>query len=238
MGGTVARSFALLRAGEFLENKEKLLKRRDFSWRNGKKGARLTLHNTKSMLWREDVFAYVFDNDSAISPTAGMEAYLDNFPEALEQKEDDPLFVFSSGKRLDRKRFVEWIQWLLSALGLDGKKFNGISARKGGAQSLRMAGAPADVIRKMGRWAESSFVFETYQMVAPSELASYAQSIAALTQKDVEAKGLGRLLNGEFDSTGIFVEEEVEAFVSEIETKKEEWLVTEGEDLKLSLKKI
>ena len=91
-------------------------------------------------------------------------------------------------------------------IGLDKKDFDGISARKGGAASLRLADAPNDIIRKMGRWADSSFVFETYQALSSRDLSDFASRISKLSAEDLVAQGKGPLLWGEFDTNGIFID--------------------------------
>jgi hypothetical protein len=94
-------------------------------------------------------------------------------------------------------------------LGLPGKDFNGISTRKGGADSLRLA----DVIRLMGRWADSSFVFETYQAISSVELANFAERMSKLSVEDLTKQGKGSLIWGAFDSSGMFDERPVRDFI-------------------------
>jgi hypothetical protein len=237
--------FCLLRAGEFLEQSNgKLLSHGDFKWmEGGQSQARLTLHNTKSMVWREDVFAYLFANDSIICPARAMADLLENYPAHLSKGETDPLFTLSSGKRMKRKDWVPWVQARISDIGLKGEKFNGISARKGGADSLRLVEAPNDVVRKMGRWSESSFMHETYQAVSSRELASFSKRISELSREQLIAQGKGALLDGEFDSTGIFVEAQAVPFIQNLQTSQ--WAIAQpvgekkpSKSLKLVLKRI
>jgi hypothetical protein len=213
----VVAVFCLLRAGEFLEHKNsKLLSHGDFKWMNGGQAqARLSLGNTKSMVWDEEVFAYLFANGSKVCPARAMANLLENYPQHLPKEENDPLFTLSSGKRMKRKDWVPWVQARITELGLPGKKFNGISPRKGGADSLRLADAPNDVMRKMGRWADSSFMFETYQAVSSREMANFASRMSELSRDKLIAQGKGALLDGEFDSTGIFVETDALPFIRE-----------------------
>jgi hypothetical protein len=109
----------------------------------------------------------------------------------LPREDSDPLFTLSSGKVMTRSAWVPWVQSLISQVGLKGKDYNGISPRKGGAESLRMVEAPNDLLRKMGRWADSSFVFETYQAISSKEMSLYASRIASLTRESLIAKGKG-----------------------------------------------
>ena len=235
--------FALLRAGEFLsKTKKKLLTHGDFAWLNKKRSkARLTLHNTKSVVWREDVLAYLFSNESKACPTTVMQELLDNYPVHLKKGKSDPLFTLSSGKVLTREVWVPWARDMVSSIGLKGEEFDGISPRKGGAESLRLVDAPNDVVRKMGRWADSSFVFERYQAISAKEMGTYASRMANLSRESLIAQGKGKFLDGEFDSTGIFVEEEVHSFVKSHRTK---WKLVpapseeKSNNLKFSLKKV
>jgi hypothetical protein len=120
-----------------------------------------------------------------------------------------------SGKRLTRAIFIAWVQRLMQLLGFSGKDFNGISPRKGGAVSLRLAGAPNDVIRLMGRWAESSFVFERYQAISSRELSGYASRISSLSADELVADGKSAILWGAFDTNGIVHEDQVQAFIND-----------------------
>lgn len=138
---------------------------------------------------------------------------LDQWPDGLDKADTGPLFRLSSGKALDRKSFVPWLQNILGKLNLKGEDFNGISTRKGGATSLRLAGAPNDVIRLMGRWADSSFVFETYQAISSREIASCAERMSELSVETLTKQGKGSLIWGAFDTSGIFEEEPVQEFI-------------------------
>jgi hypothetical protein len=137
--------FALLRAGEFLEKDDgKLLTHGDLAWENQGRTARLTLHNTKTMVWDDDLYVYVFQNSSGACPTTALHQYLDPYLADLPRGPTDPLFTLSSGKRLTRGIFVPWVQDRMGDIGLEEKDYDGISARKGGAASLRPADAPND----------------------------------------------------------------------------------------------
>jgi hypothetical protein len=209
----VVAVYGLLRAGEFMFKKGKLLKVEDFEWQHEGAKARLTLHNTKTMVWNDEQHVFLFRNKSQACPTTAMHDLLDQWPANLSRYNEDPLFRLSSGEALQRKDFVPWLQDLLGLLGLPGKDFNGISTRKGGANSLRLAEAPTDVIRLMGRWADSSFVFETYQAISSLELANFAERMSELSVEDLTKQGKGSLIWGAFDSSGIFDEQPVQEFI-------------------------
>ena len=74
--------------------------------------------------------------------------------------------------------------------------FQRCQSEEGRVVSLRLAGAPNDVIRLMGRWAESSFVFERYQVISSRELSAYASRISALSADELVADGKGAILWG------------------------------------------
>jgi hypothetical protein len=142
---------------------------------------------------------------------------------------------------MTRADWVPWIQNLLRKIGLEGDEFNGISARTGGAESLRLVDTPNDVVRKMGRFADSSFVFETYQAISSKELSLYASRIANITRESLIAQGKGELMQGRFDSTGIFMESEVVDFMKGC--SKKQWRMVQPpvekrlKDLKIRFKK-
>jgi hypothetical protein len=209
----VVAVYGLLRAGEFMAGKQKLVTMADLEWQLGGTRARLTLHNTKTMVWNDDQHVLLFRNDSQACPTSALHDMLDQWPDRLSRRDCDPLFRLESGKPLKRKDFVPWLQSILDRLDLRGKEFNGISTRKGGATSLRLAGAPNDVIRMMGRWPDSSFVFETYQAVSSRELANFAERMSNLSVDALESQGKGSLIWGAFDSEGIFDEQPVREFI-------------------------
>ena len=212
----VVAVFALLRASEFLDKDDgKLLTHGDLAWANEGRTARLTLHNTKTMVWDDDLFAYVFQNDSGACPTTALHQYLNHMPAHLPRGASDPLLTLSSGKRLTRSTFIPWVQGRMGDVGLEEKDYDGISARKGGAASLRLADAPNDIIRKMGRWADSSFVFERYQALSARDLSAFASRISKLSADELTAQGKGPLLWGEFDTNGIFIDEEISDFVQQ-----------------------
>jgi hypothetical protein len=164
-------------------------------------------------VWNDEQHVFLFRNKSQACPTTALHNLLDQWPANLSRKDKDPLFRLASGKALKRNTFVPWLQALLSKLELEGEAFNGISTRKGGATSLRLAGAPNDVIRLMGRWADSSFVFETYQAISSLELANFADRMSELSVETLTKEGKGSLIWGAFDSNGIFEEQPVREFI-------------------------
>ena len=131
----------------------------------------------------------MFANGSEACPTTAMKQMLEGYPPHLKKGESDALFTLSSGKTMGREEWIPFAQDLTQQVGLEGEEYDGISPRKGGAQGLRMVGTPNDIIRVMGRWAEHSFVFETYQAVSTREMESYARKMAAATREELIAQG-------------------------------------------------
>jgi hypothetical protein len=208
--------YCLLRSGEFLEfSDNKKLLYSDFAWLNqGRTSAKLSLRNTKTSVWDEELEAYFFWNGSQSCPALAMQTYLDR--SVVEIKDDSPLFILSNGAPLRREQLIPWMRKLLSLLKLPAHEFNGISFRKGGATMLRMLGVSSDIIRLMGRWADASMVHERYEAISNITIRDVTQKMSKWTAEFAVEQGQGAVLFGEFDSTGIF--DEVEASRAWIET--------------------
>eukprot|EP00808_Paulinella_micropora_P010255 g13128.t1 len=68
------------------------------------------------------------------------------------------MFRWADGNPVERARFVIDARALLARAGVDdGTKFNGISLRRGGAKSLKLAGAFDIAIMMAGRWSSDCF---------------------------------------------------------------------------------
>jgi hypothetical protein len=205
--------YCLLRAGEYLEGGAKTLRRSDLEFMDPlRSSARLTLRNTKSEVWNHDRHAYFFRNGSASCPTFFLTHYLDNFPPDLVQGRDDPLFLLEGRIHMTKKSFLSWLRVAIDALeipNLPGCDFFGISTRKGGATSLRLAGASDEIIRIMGRWAETSTVFRTYQSVSTIDCQLIAHRMSRLSEAEIVKAGKGSVLYGFYDANHLFVEQPI-----------------------------
>eukprot|EP00808_Paulinella_micropora_P000305 g15957.t1 len=68
------------------------------------------------------------------------------------------MFRWSNGTAVSRETFVTHARALLVDAGIAfGKDFNGISLRRGGAKSLKLAGASDLTIMRAGRWSSDYF---------------------------------------------------------------------------------
>ncbi len=83
----------------------------------------------------------------------------------------DPLFMLSNGKIATRKDAIDVLNTLTTTMGLDSSKYSGHSFRRGGAQSLKNAGAEDWIIQILGRW--SSDAYKEYYSLKPSQLANF-----------------------------------------------------------------
>eukprot|EP00808_Paulinella_micropora_P020469 g39133.t1 len=76
----------------------------------------------------------------------------------LNRGKAQPMFRWADGNPVERARFVTDARALLARAGVDdGTKFNGISLRRGGAKSLKLAGASDIAIMRAGRWSSDCF---------------------------------------------------------------------------------
>eukprot|EP00808_Paulinella_micropora_P000355 g41189.t1 len=76
----------------------------------------------------------------------------------LNRGKAQPMFRWADGISVERTRFVADARTLLARTGVDdGTRFNGISLRRGGAKSLKLAGASDIAIMRAGRWSSDCF---------------------------------------------------------------------------------
>eukprot|EP00808_Paulinella_micropora_P031585 g53807.t1 len=76
----------------------------------------------------------------------------------LNRGKAQPMFRWADGISVERTRFVADARTLLARAGVDdGTRFNGISLRRGGAKSLKLAGASDIAIMRAGRWSSDCF---------------------------------------------------------------------------------
>ena len=68
-----------------------------------------------------------------------------------------PLFAMTDGSPLTYRALLDNTASLVRALGIDTKKFRGVSFRAGGATSLAEAGADNGIIQAFGRWKSQAF---------------------------------------------------------------------------------
>eukprot|EP00808_Paulinella_micropora_P029574 g2596.t1 len=76
----------------------------------------------------------------------------------LNRGKAQAMFRWADGVTVTRERFVADARKLLARAGVDdGTRFNGISLRRGGAKSLKLAGASDLAIMRAGRWSSDCF---------------------------------------------------------------------------------
>eukprot|EP00808_Paulinella_micropora_P002480 g8833.t1 len=76
----------------------------------------------------------------------------------LNRGKAQAMFRWANGESVSRDRFVTDARLLLMHAGVnDVARFNGISLRRGGAKSLKMAGASDLAIMRAGRWSSDCF---------------------------------------------------------------------------------
>jgi hypothetical protein len=180
--------WGLLRAGEFLKKTTKkvvsFLRLGDLTMFNNK--AILLLRSTKTMLWNDVIPVHIFKIKGGCfsCPFTALSRFLGSLPVTFKHTKECPLFILVNGKPLDRETIVKWIRSKIIQLerilgfSLSSEKFNGISFRKGGAQSARKAGTGDGIIRVLGRWSDSSVIFRTYISVSEGERELAANRIA------------------------------------------------------------
>eukprot|EP00808_Paulinella_micropora_P021178 g70802.t1 len=82
----------------------------------------------------------------------------DPFRVGLKRGSAQAMFRWSNGTAVSRETFVTHARALLVDAGIAfGKDFNGISLRRGGAKSLKLAGASDLTIMRAGRWSSDCF---------------------------------------------------------------------------------
>lgn len=171
-------TYGLLRVGEFTvasarASHANVLREEHFSW-DGRRQARLHLEASKTDPFRLGVDIVLAANGSATCPLAAMEAM-------QTDRDDDataPLFAMPDGRPLTRSAIIGRFRAALVRAGFDASRYNGHSFRKGGAQSLALAGVPDHVIKIVGRWA--SDCYRLYVGVTARQFSDYAAAVGRL----------------------------------------------------------
>ena len=87
-----------------------------------------------------------------------------------------PLFLFTSGRSLSRKRFVELVREALARTDVDQRKYCGHSFRIGAATTAAARGIEDSVIKMLGRW--ESVAYLQYVRLPREQLTGYAGVLA------------------------------------------------------------
>ena len=102
-------------------------------------------HSSYGGYFRRGVDIYIGRTQSDICPVAAILSYL-----TCRGSRAGPLFVFSDGRLLTRKRFVTLVREALAAGGIDQDKYCGHSFRIGTATTAAARGIEDSVIKTLG----------------------------------------------------------------------------------------
>ena len=100
-----------------------------------------------------------------------------SFDPSVQGSRAGPLFVFSDGRLLTRKRFVTLVREALAAGGIDQDKYCGHSFRIGAATTAAARGIEDSVIKTLGRW--ESVAYLQYVRIPRQQLTGYSSVLCA-----------------------------------------------------------
>ena len=109
---------------------------------------------------------------SDICPVAALLGYL-----ACRGSRPGPLFIFSDGRLLTRKRFVDLVRAALASAGVDQQNYCGHSFRIGAATTAAAKGIEDSVIKSLGRW--ESVAYLQYVQIPRSQLTGYSSVLVS-----------------------------------------------------------
>eukprot|EP00808_Paulinella_micropora_P015471 g55662.t1 len=120
----------------------------------------INLDGSKTDPFRGGLDVWLADLDVVIlSPVFWFQRYESSlFSAGLNRGKAQAMFRWANGEIVTREKFVAGARQLLAQSGVDdGSRFNGISLRRGGAKSLKLAGASDLAIMRAGRWSSDCF---------------------------------------------------------------------------------
>ena len=133
---------------------------------------RVTIKQSKTDPFRKGVDLYVGRTNSDLCPVAALLSYLQ-----CRGAVPGPLFLFTSGRSLTRKRFVELVREALARTDVDQRKYCGHSFRIGAATTAAARGIEDSVIKTLGRWESAAYL--QYVRLPREQLMGYAGVLAA-----------------------------------------------------------
>ena len=112
------------------------------------------LKSSKTDPFRKGILLTIGATNNHLCPVRAMLNYIS------ASSKSGPLFVYKSGKFLNRDDFAQEIRNLLAKGGFEANSYAGHSFRIGAATTAAKANLPTWLIKTMGRWA--SDCYETY----------------------------------------------------------------------------
>ncbi len=131
----------------------------------------IRIKQSKTDPFRQGINLYVGKTGSHICPVASMMNYL----QARGMGTSGPLFRFSDGRVLTRKRFVDAVRDGLKKAGVDERSYSGHSFRIGAATTAAKKGIEDAIIKTLGRW--ESLAYLEYIKVPRSQLAGISSRL-------------------------------------------------------------
>ena len=128
---------------------------------------RARLRRSKTDPFGRGIDIFLGRTSHAICPVAAILSFLSVRPTTLL----GPLFCFQDGSVLTRDRLVREVRAILRTQGVDASKFSGHSFRIGAAT----AGIPDHMIKMLGRWESSAYLF--YVRTPPAQLARVSATL-------------------------------------------------------------
>ena len=119
------------------------------------------IKQSKTVLFRQGISLYVSKTGSHICPVASMMNYL----QVRGMSPSGPLFQFSDGRVLTRKRFVDFVRAGLKA-DIDDRNYSGHSFRIGAATTAAKKGIEDAIIKTLGRWKSLAYLEYINQLYA------------------------------------------------------------------------
>eukprot|EP00808_Paulinella_micropora_P029968 g79993.t1 len=150
----------------------------------------INLDGSKTDPFRGGLDVWLADLDVVIlSPVFWFQRYESSlFSAGLNRGKAQAMFRWANGEMVTREKFVAGARQLLAQSGVDdGSRFNGISLRRGGAKSLKLAGASDLAIMRTGRW--SSDCFKRYIETPRGEIMLEQRSLVSNFDRDISALG-------------------------------------------------
>ena len=133
---------------------------------------RISIKQSKTDPFRRGVQLFVGRTGSDLCPVGALLSYLQ-----CRGSAPGPLFVFTSGQYLSRKRFVELVRAALARTELDQQKYCGHSFRIGAASTAASKGIEDSIIKTLGRWESTAYL--RYVRIPREQLTGYAGVLAS-----------------------------------------------------------